>query len=170
MVNQTSEASAYSANCKAVAQVFVQTSYHGSEFDQPISMDELVKRTGLSKEDVKDGIDDLGSEMVLFQDDGHSIAPHAKLYAVFDSFWMAWRPADDALTLAKAMVSEKNFPTDPSQISDFMAWEPRRLNPAMTYLACHHLAETHESGNGSPWIYNLLMKNAETSRYVHNMV
>ncbi|MFT9121536.1 MAG: molecular chaperone Tir [Zymomonas mobilis subsp. pomaceae] len=169
MVNQTSNASAYSANCKAVAKVFVETSRNGAEFDQPISMDELVKRTGLSKEDVKKGIADLGDDKILYQGDDQPIAPHAELFAIFDSFWEAWDPADDALTLAKAMIKDSAFPTDPAQISDRMAWEARRLNPAMTYLLDHHFANAHDSDKGAPLIYNLLVKTAETKQFVSNM-
>jgi hypothetical protein len=56
------------------------------------------------------------------------------LFTEFDCYWQPWNSIDDTLKLAADIANDKDFPADCQQIADRYDWEPRRLNPAITYL------------------------------------
>jgi hypothetical protein len=64
---------------------------------------------------------------------------------------MGWKPSDDALKLATRMMNEDNFPREPAKIAALFGWEPRRLNPAISFLENRKLARVLTALQQPPW-------------------
>jgi TIR domain len=121
----------YSVSATAIAKYFVEQSTNGLYADPQISFEDLAQKTSLSVPDVKDGIYELTS---CFRDSPRRVMVDQSLFVEFDKYWMPWNPADDALKLAVDIFNDPEFPSNCREITDRYGWEPRRLNPAITFL------------------------------------
>jgi hypothetical protein len=155
--------STYSAAANTVAKVFILKSNHARKFDPFLELDEIMKETGLSKDDVEDAVHELKGMVV----DHHGrIYPEDELFAVFDRYWMAWNTEDDALKLATDMINVDDFPNEPESIATKYGWKPRRLNPAMAYLNNRKIVRGLKCMDGSKWLLTLIDRTADTRRFV----
>jgi hypothetical protein len=123
----------YSSAANAIARILVEDSEHGLFADPQFGMKELAKRANLSSEDTKDALYEL-SEFIKNSSRDHVLVKDT-LFAEFDQYWKPWKPADDGLRLAADIVNDLNFPSNPGEVSQRYGWEPRRLNPAISYLS-----------------------------------
>lgn len=156
--------SGYSAAANAIAKFFVTSSEHAMKFDPWVEIDELIKKTGLSEEDVIDAVHELRG-MITVHSAG-SYYPENELFATFDCFWMPWDPKDDALTLATDMLNKSDFPTSPELIAEQYGWNARRLNPAMAYLINRKLVRETSCLGCAPWLVTWLERTDETRRFI----
>lgn len=155
--------SGYSAAATAVAEVFVKQSTSGRSHDPQVRVEELMKTTGLSKEDVFDALHELTSLAVLYR--GEAAWPKDELFPEFDKFWMPWDPAKDALQLAADLVNVDGFPEGAGEIATRYGWEPRRLNPAISYLSARGAVRA-SSALGVPYVAIWVHKTDDTRRFV----
>lgn len=131
-VTQSAETrTGYSAAANAIAKLFVERTRYGVFADPQFSVEKLADETGLTIPDTKDGLYELSHFFKVSLD---HVLLQPSLFAEFDNYWQPWSPAKDALKLAADIANDESFPADPQQIADRYGWEPRRLNPAITYL------------------------------------
>lgn len=121
----------YSAAANTIAKLFVERSKHGVFADPQFNVENLARETGLTVPDTKDGLYELSH---FFKDTARHVLVEPSLFTEFDKHWQPWDPAEDAIKLAADIANDKNFPAGCQQIADLYGWEPRRLNPAITYL------------------------------------
>lgn len=154
----------YSSAANAIAKIFVVHSQHARKFDPQMSLPRLIEMSGLTRDDVVDAIHELSGMVTMrFEDLVYS---ESRLFTTFDSFWMIWNPTEDALKLAADMLNDTNFPTNPAQVAALYKWEPRRLNPAITYLADRNLIKSLQTVASGNWISAFIIKTDETRRFV----
>lgn len=155
----------YSPAATAIAEVFVRDSKYGMFGDLQFTVEELSQRVNLSAEDVTDALHEI-RDMVKI---GHShVLPKGELYATFDSFWMPWNPEHDALRLAADFVNDKEFPISPSEIATRYDWQPRRLNPAISYLDMRHVVHALKAMGTAPFTVVVIRPTDETRRFVRS--
>ncbi|MCG7904845.1 MAG: toll/interleukin-1 receptor domain-containing protein [Candidatus Thiodiazotropha weberae] len=131
VTQSTGTQTGYSSAANAIAKLFVERSKNGVFSDPDIEVEELAEKTGLTIPDVKDALYELSHH---FEDSPFHILVQPSLFTEFDEYWQPWNPADDALKLAIDIASDKDFPSNCQKIAERYSWEPRRLNPAVTYL------------------------------------
>jgi hypothetical protein len=154
----------YSNAASAAAKYFVENSPNGLFGDMQSSISELMEHAGLSENDAKDAIHELGPLV-------HSVhldvgTPTDELYVRFDSNWKDWDPKQDALKLAADLVNDPAFPHSPREISARYDWPPRRLNPAMAYLSNRHIVNALKGLGTGPFGVYLLHPTDDTRRFV----
>ena len=154
----------YSPTAIAVAKLFVQSSLRAKKIEQSCSMQDLVIKLGLSEEDVDDAVAELRGLVTMHAAD--LIYPEAALFVSFDKYWMGWNPAEDALRVAAGLVNDNDFPDDPKDIATLFDWTPRRLNPALEFLAEHGYIKYLRSNTGEAWSLATVARTAETRRFV----
>jgi hypothetical protein len=154
----------YSSAASAAAKWFVENSPNGLFGDVQYSISELMKHTGLSENDAKDAIHELGSLIrPIHLDNG---TPEDELYVRFDSYWKGWDPKEDALKLAADLVNDSSFPRAPREIATRYHWSPRRLNPAMAYLTNRDIVKAVKGLGGGAFTVYLLHPTDNTRRFV----
>ncbi|WP_198301916.1 toll/interleukin-1 receptor domain-containing protein [Curvibacter sp. AEP1-3] len=153
----------YSAAANAIAEVFVKGSSGGCLFDPQVQVEDMMKQTGLSAEDVVDAMHELSSLAVLHR--GELTWPKEELFSEFDKFWMPWDPAKDALQLAADVVNAEGFPEATEDIATHYGWEARRLNPAITYLATRGAMRTTRALSAR-WVSIWIQKTDAMRRFV----
>ncbi len=153
----------YSAAATAIAKVFVEASKNGGIWDPTLSVSELCDQTSLSREDVMDGVYELGS---MVSENFDTIVPSPNLFATFDKHFMEWDPAKDALALATDLLNDESFPREPDQIAERYGWKPRRLNPTIAYLTSRKLVASMSLMSMGPWIAVHLENIDATRRFV----
>lgn len=121
----------YSAAANAVARYFVEATKYGRSMDPMIDVGPLAKEASLSEEDTKDALYELSA---FFKNDHFHVLVKSCLFTEFDRHWKDWDPREDALKLAADIMNDESFPADSKSIAEHYGWEPRRLNPAATYL------------------------------------
>jgi len=121
----------YSAAANAVARHFVEATKYGRTMDPMIDVEPLAQAVGLTEDDTKDALYELSA---FFKDDHFHVLVKAGLFTEFDRHWKDWDPREDALRLAADIMNNESFPAESKAIAELYGWEPRRLNPAATYL------------------------------------
>lgn len=156
--------SGYSSAANAIAKMFVISSKHARKFDPWLDIDQIIKETGLSEEDVVDAVHELRGMVTVHSK--NRFYPENELFATFDRFWMPWNPKDDAVTLAADMVNDSEFPISPENIAERYDWDARRLNPAMAYLVNRKLVRDNTCLGTGDWLVTRIMRTDETRRFV----
>ena len=122
----------YSAAANAVARYYVDKSKHGCFGDPRADETTLLEETGLTQDDLTDALHELSS-FVTERASGDPLVRES-LFTEFDRYWKPWNPHDDAIKLAADIMNDESFPAESKTIAELYVWEPRRLNPAVTYL------------------------------------
>jgi hypothetical protein len=133
--------------------------------DPQISIVELREATHLSEDDVADALHELSPFVETTRERAW---PKGDLFVTFDSFWMSWNPADDALRLAADLINDESFPDSVPEIARRYDWSPRRMNPALTFLLDRRLISDTNAIGTAPWVTRSIMKTPETRRFVRS--
>lgn len=155
----------YSPAATAVAEYFVRASAHGLPLQPMERVESLKEKLGLPEDDIVDAVHELKGLVTHHRHGGH-VSPNSELFARLDSFWKDWDPKQDALEVAARMLNDDAFPTEPAAIAAIFGWEPRRLNPALAYLANRELARSFGALASGPWLLAHVSKTDETRRFV----
>ncbi len=158
----------YSPAATMIAKLFVESTRYGMFADPQFEMEEIASATGLTVDDVKDGLYELSGffrQSSASRSIGHVLV-ESTLFANFDQHWKPWNPADDALRLAADIVNDAKFPHDPKEIAALYGWEPRRLNPAIAYLAERGLIVDYRVLASNPYITSRVVGNENMRRFV----
>ncbi len=153
----------YSPAATAVAKLFIERTQNALHFDPVISVQEIGEITALSDDDVSDALYELRD---MVEDHQGSIVPFPELYVTFDKHFKEWDPAEDALRLAADLVNDPSFPGEPHNIAERYGWEPRRLNPALSYLINRKLIHSITVMAMRPWVAIHFRKTDATRRFV----
>jgi hypothetical protein len=153
----------YSAAASAVARLFVERSQHGLFADPQMSVEEVAKETGLSVEDARDALYELSGFLKISLD---HVLIQGTLFAEFDRYWKPWNPIEDAVRLAADIVNDSDFPADCKQIAERYGWEPRRLNPVISYLLERRLIVDYRAMGSAPWAIIRVVGNEHIRRFV----
>lgn len=121
----------YSAAANTVARYFVEHTKYGRFADPIIDVEPLAEKAALTVDDTKDALYELSA---FFKDTKIHALVKASLFTEFDQYWQPWNPREDALRLAADIMNDRQFPANSKVIAERYGWEPRRLNPAATYL------------------------------------
>lgn len=160
-VNETN--TGYSAAATAVAKVFVENSTSAVFGDAQFMIDELMERTGLSRDDIEDGLYELNG---MVNESHNRVLAKDELYATFDKYWMEWNPEEDALKIAADTLNDENFPSDVAQIAERYGWEPRRMNAALAYLQNREIIRERRVIGCQPWLISSVIPTPATRRFV----
>ncbi|MCL1485404.1 MAG: hypothetical protein MH208_14410 [Marinobacter sp.] len=109
----------------------------------------LAQETELTVPDLKDAL----FELSAFLKESHGIVlVQPSLVTEFDRYWKTWNAADDALRLAADIANDPAFPSACNEITERYGWEPRRLNPAITYLLDRGMLSDYKVLNSKPFV------------------
>lgn len=150
----------FSIAATTIAKAFCSESEHGSSNDPSLSMEELLEKTGLSRDDVVDALYELRN---FIKDDHYSVIPAKEIFVEFDKAFMDWDPEKDALRIASSLVNDKNFPTNVPQMAEKFGWTSRRMNPAINYLTGREICRNTEICGCYPWEQPYLQENKSGS-------
>ncbi|KQW72340.1 toll/interleukin-1 receptor domain-containing protein [Ensifer sp. Root127] len=126
----------YSQTATAIAKVFVEETKTAMFADPQKGVDELASAIAASEEDVEDALYELRDFIKLSL---NRAMPKPELFAQFDKHFMEWSPEDDALRMAVELVNDPMFPHDTAEVARRYGWDPRRINPALSYLLARNL-------------------------------
>jgi hypothetical protein len=153
----------YSAAATAIAQYFVEHTEHALFADPQIDVSDLAREARLSVDDTNDALYELSGFIKVTLD---HVLVEGNLFAKFDQHWKPWIPAEDALRLGADILNDPEFPSDCKQISDRYGWEPRRLNPAISYLFERQLIVDYRALGTQPWATIRVVGNDHLRRFV----
>lgn len=126
----------YSQTATAIARIFVKETKTAMFADPQKGFDELASAISASEEDIEDALHELRDYVkVSFE----RAMPKPELFAQFDKHFMCWSPEEDALRIAADLVNDPAFPHDTAEVAQRYGWEPRRMNPALSYLLARKL-------------------------------
>jgi hypothetical protein len=126
-----------SAAAEAVVRLMVSGSQQGRQMDPQLSADDL-RLAGLCGEDIEDAVDELERSGLT----GHLsdvIYPQEELFIRFDKLMHPWDAEQDALRIAADLVNGDSEFLDIVRAACAYGWQPRRMNPALAFLASRGL-------------------------------
>lgn len=154
----------------------VERSENGLILEPQLQSDELREETGLSDQDIVDGVDELEGDGLIekhvYIDSGEMgfsfITPKTELFVKLDPLFKGWNPADDALLLATDMVSSQEDSFSPANLAEKYGWPPRRLNTALNYLIGRDIVDSFNAIGTGPWTTYFVRKTPKTRRFVRD--
>lgn len=167
-VSDTSAQSEVSPAAAAIAKVFVEHTRNATGYDPQFSRAQLAALTGLTDEDLTDGLYELRALLKVheYSGGGSMVVAQPELYASFDAQWQPWSPAGDALQLAADLQNDPQFPSAPEAIAQLYGWTPRRLNPALAYLIARALIDVRTSISDGTYLGHRVRATDNTRRFV----
>lgn len=157
----------YSQAANSIAKFFVERSSHALWADPQISVEDILNVTGLSSEDVDDGLHELGRLLDESQELGsHVYYAQPELFVIFDGIFREWKPEEDGLRLAADLVNDPAFPNSLEEISDRYHWPARRLNVAAAFLINRKLVDSSKGLGSGCWAAFSIFKTSDTRRFV----
>jgi hypothetical protein len=147
-IDQNLPDTGFSVAATTIAKVFCAESEHGSSNDPSFSMEELMEKTGLNKDDAVDALYELRN---FIKDDHYSVIPDKELFVEFDKAFMEWDPEKDALRITSSLINDTSFPTSVPQMAEKFGWSSRRMNPALNYLTGREICRDTEICGCYPW-------------------
>jgi hypothetical protein len=165
-----------SAAGEAIARLAIERSQTGTAMDPQLSPDDLRSATGLTDDDIIDGMDELEGRGFMKAHAtlgcgriGFSFAtPESELFASLDQHFMDWSPEEDALRVAADMVNGDDDGANIAPLAQKYGWEPRRMNPAIAFLANRRLADVSQSLGTHPWICSWIRRTPAMRRFVRD--
>jgi hypothetical protein len=161
----------------AIARILILESINGEFGDPQLSVAELRTRTGLTDDEIVDGVAELEQHGLLSTDGAFSfdsigfdhVLAKPDLFAEFDVLEKPWNPRTDALQVARELMTGPEEGFYMGVLAARIGWEPRRLNPAITYLVRHELAEDEDGATGGlPWVTLGLRATRATRRFAQS--
>lgn len=139
-------------------------STNGHLFDPMTGYEEVAAELGISVDEAEEAADELRDHGLLKRDHEDMVIAENRLFWEFDREAKGWDTRADAHQVAALLVSEQP-PEGPKGVADRLGWEPRRLNPALTYLREHGYIEAESSLGSAPFFYDFLIPNVRTRRF-----
>ena len=126
----------YSPAAMAVAEYFCRETKYALQCDPDISEEDLAAAASLSLMDTQDALYELDYFM---EDDSvigcKRVTPNIFFWAEFDQYFpYGGNPKEDAFKIAADLVNGQNSSISAKNLLEKYEWEPRRLNPALSYL------------------------------------
>jgi hypothetical protein len=156
-----------------IAYILVTASKNARSGDPQLPTDELRTLVDLPDDDLIEAVDEL--EALGWVSPSRALGagplgfirlmPRPQLFAALDQFLMPWNPSEDARTIAGHLVSAPGGQVVVPVLAKQLAWQPRRMNPAITLLVEIGAAD-HSNGIDQDYQYYSLMKNASTRRFL----
>ncbi len=168
-VQKVGELAHFSSASVTIGKHLVSTNQSGMTMDPQLDFDDLAAATGLPLEDVEIGVLDLVQAGLIEESGeigGTTIWPRGPLFVTFDEHVHDWKPAEDARSLAVAVVNGGKREYDAAEIAEMLGWPRRRLNAAFHAVEAADLATVHKFLDGGQWAISLLEVTAQTRRAV----
>ena len=162
-----------SAAAEALIRLCMENTEHGDSHDPQLNEELITSETGLGKDDIVDAVEELEAGGFVrplrhLGDGGIGyVAPSASLYTKFDKYFNDWNPEEDALQIAAALIND-TCSGDVVQLAQHFGWQPRRANPAITYLVERKLVESSQSIGTHPWCSAWIQSNTKTRRFIRD--
>jgi TIR domain-containing protein len=155
----------YSPAATALAKFFVERTEGACKFDPHLPIEDVATELNLSKDDILDAAHELHGMVECLHD--LEVYAEPELFVRFDNFWKPWSPSEDAVRVAALLLNDDSGSMlAPGDLAGQLGWEPRRMNPALAYLANRKLARTSEGLNSQPWLLLYVCKADATRRFV----
>lgn len=155
----------YSPAANRVAEVFVRQTVTARYADPQLSIDVLTAETGLTRDDVVDGLYELRDVVEIHHE---TAFPKEELFVRFDALFQGWNPSEDALRVAADMVNQDARFGDVAAIAMQYGWPARRMNPAVAFLINRGLVQASRTISSGPWLAPSMQKTDDTRRFVRS--
>jgi hypothetical protein len=159
-----------STEALALSALLNERSRNGFRFDPQIRIDQLPSLLALGSDDLEIATDELvtgglvelnGSRDVIFATN--------RLFWETDAIFGDSDPATDAAALARALVARDSDIITLAELSSLLAWSPRRLNPATTYLTETENAMGLATLGSAPYCLHSVRRTTATKRFVRDL-
>jgi len=156
----------------AIARHFVEHSELGLDCDPQTNIAELTQALCIPEDDVIDAFDELQG-LGCVRNSPHlgarntwTSGPRKRLFVRYDKHWKDWDPAADAVTVARRV--HEGAETNVQTIAEKLAWQPRRMNPAVFYLIDRDLVRSSESIS-HPYVTHWIQSTDQTRRFLKGL-
>jgi hypothetical protein len=157
-------------NSVAAIELFVTDSDVGASGRPELDFTELCSRLGLDEAVGRDVVDELEGRGFLRRisvsgNTLRSIRPTDSLFWHFDRVFKGWNTQADAYTIAERLVNGTKNQFVSIKLAEELGWEPRRLNPALTFLVQNGIVN-HSEMSAHPFAVYSILETSNTRRYV----
>lgn len=145
-------------------------SMNGHALDPRVRIDALPPALDLTESDIDMAIDELTSVGMLEINGAHEfVYPTNRLFWGTDPIFRYSDPAEDAAAVARALVAHSTDSMGMENLCSLLKWEPRRLNPAATYLVETGNAQGQQASGSAPFWYVWVVRTVATKRFVRDL-
>lgn len=161
-----------SSNAQLIASLLNSKSEAGMTHDPILSLDEIINTLSMQKDLADEAVDELKDEgfvgVILTINAPPRVFPHNQLFWETDPAIRGWNPAEDAQSLSSLLVNSKQDGANIPSLDAQLGWGPRRINPAVTYLADHELVMASKALGTHPYACAWIKPTTKTRRFLRN--
>lgn len=152
-----------------VAEYLTRHSEDGLDRDPTMELPELAIALGLNPESCRAACEELLARGWIEEDEElinskWRIAPRPSLFQALDPLWLGTDAIVDAVALGEHLLANANTGCAIPAFAEAVAWTPRRMNPALQYLAEHDAVELGPSAH--PYFANWIHEDENTRAFV----
>lgn len=153
-----------------LAQFLNTKSQAADEGDPILGPEQVLSDTKMTEEQLSVAADELRARgWVTLQADGSKVGfryiqPTFFLFVETDPDLKGWDPRQDAKTIASTAIEMDSQSLSPREIGEKLGWEPRRLNPAMSWLENRGYAKFSRTMGSSPYRFTAIFITPSTRR------
>jgi hypothetical protein len=160
----------FSAEGKALAELLNRSSKNGYKLDPQLRIDPLAGTLAVSQETVELAIDELRTAgLAEVNGSNDVIRATNRLFWETDPIFATSDPVSDAELVARTLVGHASGTIRLSELATLLKWDPRRLNPAATYLVETNNARGLATIGSAPFSYLEIERIPSTKRLVRNL-
>lgn len=151
------------------AEYLIRQSEHGLDRDPTRELPELATALGLGTDACRAACEELLARGWIEEDDElingeWRIAPKPSLFQALDRVWLATDVIVDAVALAEHLLENADTGLAIPAFAETLAWLPRRVNPALQYLAEHEAVELGSYAH--PYFAHWMHENENTREFL----
>jgi hypothetical protein len=153
-----------------LAQFLNEQSLNADGGEPFLSSESVLTGTQMTEEELAIPADELRVRgWVTTQADGSKIGfryiqPTFLLFVETDPALKGWDPRKEAKTVAQTAIEMESQSPSPREIGENLRWEPRRLNPAMSWLENRGFAKFSRAMGSSPYRFTGMFITPSTRR------
>jgi hypothetical protein len=159
-----------------MAEFLVTTSKCGLARD-PVISQHLGQALTIDEDQVRRAVDELEGQGLIKRrsvigDSAPDVSLTPELFLRFDTLFMGWDPVEDALRVAKDLVTGPRPEANQISASEIIArygWEPRRLNLALLLLVKNNLVKPSAILDNT-FAFAAISETSETRRFARGLI
>ena len=152
-----------------VAELLSGLARSGRKLDSQTRVDGIADLTGLDDDQVEIAVDELRSQgLVELNGTRETVFAMNRFFWETDPLFNDFDPVADAAVVARTVAAESTGQLEMQELADQLGWNPRRLNPATTYLSESGYVEATPSLSKPYWTKTLFASPA-TKRLVRDL-
>jgi hypothetical protein len=161
---------------RRLAKLLNERSVAGMDRDPQLTCDEVIAELKISCDEAAEAATELDEVGIVILDKSlnmgkagfYRIAAKSSFFIATDGILQGWNTIEDARRLVGTIIDNGQDDMLTEELCKLLSWEPRRINPVLSYLNENGLAVCFAGGGGDRFEFYGVRVNPRTRLFIRN--